>query len=141
MSARYSPSPELRLRIGESRLRRRLVALLLLCQLVSLACLYRAGHCYPALLSAAGILPVLPRLLRDTARGTQLRWRRGEWALARGGALSPVELLPATRALPWGIHLAWRDPATGRRASCWLFADSLAPAELGRLRCRLALQR
>jgi hypothetical protein len=115
--------------------------MLLLCLLVSLASLCQSGHRYPALLSAAAALSILPRLLRDTARGMQLRWRCGEWALARGDALTAVELLPVTRALPWGIHLAWREVATGRRGSCWFFTDSVAPAELRRLRCRLALQR
>ncbi len=82
----------------------------------------------------------LAGLRGNASRGATLRWCAGQWSFGRAGLMVPVTLLPRTRALPWGVYLAWRESISGRRGSCWLFADSVPPPALRRLRCRLALR-
>lgn len=141
MSARYSSSPELHLQIGDSRLRRWSLAALLACLVLALGLIFYTG--YPVIASALSTcaLCLLPALWRNPSRGLRLRWRQGQLALGRGDALTPVELLPCTACLPWGVYLCWRDPAGGSRAGCWLFVDSLSAEDLRRLRFAILLQR
>ena len=113
---------------------------LLVCELLALALVFRAGYHWLPLLLTTVVLATFTKLLRDQTRGLQLRWREGEWALGRESPLVIVELLPMSRSLPWGVYLAWRESTGGRRGKCWVYADSLSAGELRRLRCRLTLQ-
>jgi hypothetical protein len=140
LSARYSTSPSLNLRIGRSRLRGLLYLLLALCLGASLVLLGRQG--YPllalSLLAPAGCC-FIAQLRRDGV--TALEWGAGQWTLRRGSERIPIRILPGSSCLPWVIYLGWASLVDQRRGSLWLFADSAPAADLRRLRVRLSRQR
>ena len=141
MSARFSTSPELHLTVGDSRLRKIVLFLFLSCQLASMWLLASSGYVLFAVLALILCVAACPAWLRDSSRGTALRWSRGRWSLEQGGAVHPVEVLPGSRCLPWVIYIPWRDARDGRRGGLWLYSDSVDRGTLRRLRGRLTLER
>jgi hypothetical protein len=150
LSARYSNSPALTLTVARSRTRQGLLALLTACVGTALYLVHTRG--YP-LLSWLCLPPAALALL-DLARapwaGTTLRWQGGRWSLQAGESRRDLEVLPASRCLPWVVYLAWREAPGGRspggrtpagyRRGMWLFHDSAERDQLRRLRVRLALE-
>jgi hypothetical protein len=140
LSARFSTTPELRLRIGRSRLRRALFGALLALQGCGIWLLWDAGHRLVALSSIPVLLLVFAALVRDPARGTIVQWRDGSWTLEKAGERLPVVILPATTCLPWVVYLAWRSQGTGGHGHLWLFSDSTGRDGFRCVRARLALE-
>lgn len=141
MSARYSNSPALHLRIADSPLRRLCQHLLALLCLGSLWLLARGG--YPAL-ACSLIAPTAYLLYQcwpQPLLGAGLGWRGGQWWLQRVGDEVMVQLLPGSVCLPWVVYLKWRELPSGRRGQLWLFADSVPGHELRQLRVRLTIDR
>ena len=140
MSARYSNSPALHLRIAESPLRNLLLQLLALLCVCSLWLLAHAGN--PAL-ACALLLPTVLLLYRcrsQSGAGATLQWHAGQWSLDDGAGQRLIDLQPGPAGLPWLLYLRWRETATGRHGRLWVFADSLPPLHFRRLRVRLTLQ-
>ncbi len=140
MSALSWNSPALRLRIGDSRWQRRLLALLAVALAGGLWLIDRRGYPW---LSWSLLVPealIWLALARQRWRGADLCWQSGGWALERGGAAMAIEPCPGSVCLPWGVYIPYREGAGGRRGRLWLFADSVEPGALRRLRVRLALQ-
>ncbi len=139
MSARYLNSPELHLRIGDSSLRRRLLAFFALCAGGALWCLFCAGYPLVVALLLPVVLVMLVLSLRDRASGATLRWRAGCWTLERAGVRLAIEVLPGSSQLSWVVLLVWRSGAL--RGRLWVFRDSVPAAALRGLCSRLALER
>ncbi len=140
MSARYSNSPALALTVARSHTRLGLSALFTVCIGIALYLVHARG--YP-LLSWLCLPPAIVALLdmaREPWAGATLRWQGGHWSLQAGGSQRNVEVLPASRCLPWVVYLAWREAPGGRRRGLWLFHDSAERDQLRRLRVRLALE-
>ena len=139
MSAKYSNSPALRLRLASSRLRRRLLLLLSGAALIALYLLWQQG--YPWL--SASLIPLISFLgwaqWRDRLQDVTLCWDKGTWSLQYSGLKHTVEVLPASTCLPWVVYLVGRDLTTGRRWQSWVFRDSADQESLRRLRVRLTL--
>ncbi|MFV8816346.1 protein YgfX [Haliea sp. E17] len=145
MSATFSTSPELRLRIAESRYPRLFFLALAGLQLANLLLLARAGVA-PTAIAGLGLAQLLlfTAIARDYSRRRQrlpgLYWRQGQWWIQREGEgrqfIQPLHW----HCLPWCTWLAWREEGGGREA-LWLFADSAPRDGLRRLRVRLTLQR
>ncbi len=139
MSARYSNSPALHLRIADSPLRSLLLQLMLLLCLGSLWLLADAG--YP-LLACTLLVPTLWLLYFNRVQSgavTLLQWQGGQWWLDDSGGHRSIELQPGPVGLPWLVCLCWRECATNRRGHLWVFADSLPPLHFRQLRVRLTL--
>ena len=141
MSGKFSTSRELLLRIGDSTLRKSLLAGFCCAQVLACTLLYRGGHEPFSLLLLAVLIPAWPGLFRGAATGLQLGWRSGSWYLDDGRGAGRIEVLPRSSLLPWVIYLAWREPDSRRRGGLWLYRDSLAEGEWRRLRSRIALER
>lgn len=144
MSATFSNSPELRLRIAESRYPRLFLLVLVCLHLANLCLLGRSGASGWALaaLCLTSLACYCVAALQYRRRRRQRRvlgWRQGQWWLAGESGPRPIEPL-RWHCLPWCTYLAWRE-ADGRRGDLWLFADSAPRDEQRRLRVRLTLQR
>ena len=140
MSARYSTSPTLHLRIGESKILKYLRLALLLAVLCSLFLVYLDG--YPLLV--LGLSPFVLWLgwqfRTQPFCGALLCCHEGHWSLDCGGGAQPVKLDQRGVCLPWVIYLPLRG-IERRRQGLWLFADSASQQDLRLLRVRLALER
>ncbi|MDD3354111.1 protein YgfX [Zoogloea sp.] len=91
-----------------------------------------------AFLSVLGVTPLflgmLTLLVLSLARALDQAFRQGICLFLRGdGCLAlvadgpPIPLAPATVVASRGVWLVWRDDASGRRRTCLLLADQLAP--------------
>jgi len=139
LSARYSTSPALHLRIAESRIQRYLCALYLLIYVLGLAWVWYVCRTAWVLGALLVVLATAFRYRRQALAGSSIGWRAGQWwheSDCGREAIFPIRW----HCLPWVTFLAWRDGA-GRSISLWLFADSADREMLRRLRVRLALER
>jgi hypothetical protein len=141
LSAKCWNSPSLNLRVGNSRARILLHALLCI---ATIYCLYRISQRgYPLLslllVPLAGL--AIWRHTRASMVGASVRWQSGRWTLERGGSLVEVVIQPRSTCLSWLVYLEWKEAPQGRRGSVCLFLDSAAPEQLRHLRVRLALHR
>ena len=140
LSGRYSTSPVLHLRIGESKILKCLHLALLLAVLCSLFLVYLDGYA----LLALGLLPMAVLLGWQTRTqpfsGALLCWREGHWSLDCGGGAQPLKVGQRSVCLPWVIYVSLRRIDQSRQ-NLWLFADSAAQPDLRYLRVRLALER
>jgi hypothetical protein len=141
LSARFSISHGLHLKIDESRVHVVLIVGVGIAALASLSLLHLRGHTLLAFLLLPCAVCLVWRLRLDSLAGAELIWRQGCWLVRRGCREVAVELLPASRAVPGGIYLVWREGPRGRRRRAWLFQDSAQRDQLRRLRVRLRLQR
>lgn len=139
MSARYSSSPTLNLRIGKSRLRAVLWLVLCAATLCALWGMYGRGYPLLSVLLAPLAAGLLWRLRHDSMEGAQLCWRQGQWTLQQGARQRVIFPTRRSTALPWVIYLAYRDAATSGSGEFWLYADCTSAEQLRRLRVRLAL--
>ncbi len=138
-SSKYSSSPELRLQIGNSRLRHALAGALIVAEMCAIGLLFLRGYtCESVLLSLLAVV-LLTRLLVDRTRGLGLVWQGGNWMLLRGAAALPVKLLAGPVATPWLIYLAVVELSGGRATRLWIFRDSVPSAQWRRLRVRSEL--
>ncbi len=139
MSARYSSSPTLQLKIGRSRRRAVLWLLLCIATLCTLWGIQTRGYPLLCLLLTPLAAGLLERLRHDSMVGAQLCWRRGQWTLQQGTRQRVIIPTGRSTATPWVIYLAFSEPATGGSGQYWLYTDSACPDQLRRLRVRLAL--
>jgi len=140
LSAPSWNSPALRLQIGDSRWQRRLLALLAVALAASLWLIHRRGYpglCWSLLVPEALLWLAL---VGQRWRGAELCRQSQGWALQRDGVATAIELRSGSICLPWGIYIPFRECAGGRGDRLWLFADSVEPGALRRLRVRLALE-
>ena len=140
LSPRSWNSPTLHLEIADSRIHLCLRILLTGAGILALFLLSRSAYPWLAALLLPPTLVSLVLYDRDSLAGYVLIWGRDHWRLRQGEGVIDIELLPSSAALPWGIYLVWRETATGRRRSTWLFPDCAPPDGLRRLRVRLRLQ-
>ncbi len=139
MSEKYSTSPILRLRIGESATLRLLVfafCLLLATALAQLAC---TQHALLAATCTAALLAMQVCTRQRSLHGAVLCWQAGRWTLEEGVVSSELEVQRA-HCLPWLTYLQWRETG-GRVGRVWLFLDAAELHQLRRLRVRLLLER
>jgi hypothetical protein len=141
LSARYSGSPTLDLRIGESRLRAVLHAMLCMVCLYALYLIHARGHTGGMVLLALLVVYLLQRLRRDPLVAAKLLWRQGLWTLEQQGVCRDISLTRRCVVTPWVIYLAFIYESEGPRGHLWLYADSAAHTQLRRLRVRLTLER
>jgi hypothetical protein len=139
LSARYSSSPAVQLRIGKSRLRAVLYAALCVATLYALWGIYARGYLILAWLLAPLATGLLWRLRHDARVGVELCWQQGRWTLQQGTQQRVITLTRHSTATPWVIYLAFSELPTGHRGQLWLYADSTSAEQLRRLRVRLAL--
>jgi hypothetical protein len=85
LSARYSNSPALHLRIGESRLRAALYSAFCLVCVHALWLLNVRGYIVLVALLTLLVASLLWQLRRDPLVGVELRWCQGLWTLERAG--------------------------------------------------------
>ena len=141
MLSRYSYSPALHLKIGESRLRDVLYGVLCLINIFALGLIYARGYqaltFTLAMISLAGLwrLRVCPML------GARLSWTQGTWTLEYNDSQRLIHVGKRSVAMPWMIYLAYRDLTMGTAGHLWLFVDSLDCEQLRLLRVRLTLLR
>jgi hypothetical protein len=126
LSARYSSSPALHLRIGESRLRSTLYYALCLACVYALWLVFTRGYVVLVVL----LIPLV---------AVELCWRQGRWTLERAGVHRVIVPTRRSTATPWVIYLAFSDLSAGRGGYLWLYADSASKDQLRRLRVRLTL--
>lgn len=140
MSDRYSSSPELRLRIGKSRLRAALYCALCIVTCYALWAIAARGYTMPCLVFSPLAVALLWRLRCDAGAGAQLDWRSGVWTLQHNGLRHVIA--PGRRCIvtPWAIYMAYTDLLVGSVGSLWLYADSLSPQQMRQLRVRLTLR-
>ncbi len=138
MSARYSTSPTLRLRIAESPTRRIAAALLVVA--FTAAVLHTALYGYPWLALALLTLQigVLIRARQFDVEGAVLAWNAGRWTLEQGSHCRSIALQRA-HCLPWVTYLCWRED-NGLNRQLWFFADASDRHQLRRLRVRLTIE-
>ncbi len=141
MSVRYSNSPALHLRIGESRLRGALYGAFCLVCVYSLWLIYARGYTVLVVLLTLFVTSLLWYLRHDPLVAVELRWCQGLWTLERAGVQRAIVLTKRSTATPWLIYLAYSDLPAGRGGHLWLFADCSSRAQLRRLRVRLTLNR
>lgn len=139
MSARYSSSPTLQIRIGKSRCRLVLWLLLCVATLCALWGIHMRGYPGLCLLLAPPAAGLLWRLRHDVMAGAQLCWRRGQWTLQQGARQRVIIPTRRSTVMPGVIYLAFSEPATGRSGQCWLYTDCVPDDQLRLLRVRLAL--
>lgn len=139
MSARYSTSPALHLRIGESRLRVALYSALCLVCVYALWLLYARGYVVVVATLALYVAYLLWSLRRDPAVGVELRWNQGRWTLENAGVQRVIAPGRRSTATPWAIYLAFTDQPAGPGGHLWIYADCASRAQLRRLRVRLTL--
>jgi hypothetical protein len=102
---------------------------------------YFRGYPLLALLILPPACLLLWQLYRQPLVGAIIRWQQGIWSIEHGADPEIVSIGSNSATLPWGVYLAWQALLAGRRRSAWLFADSVSPEQLRRLRVRLALER
>jgi len=141
LSARYSSSPALHLKIGESRLRAVLHGTLCLVCIYALWLLYARGYLFIVVLLALLVTYLLARLRCDPLVGVELRWRQGLWTLEHAGVQRVILPTKRSTTTPWVIYLAFSDLQAGSGGHLWLYVDSACSQELRRLRVRLTLHR
>lgn len=141
MSARYSTSPSLRLRIGKSRLRVVLYGALCLVTACALWSLFARGYPHLLFLLTPPVAVLLWRLRTDPMSGVELCWRQGLWTLERAGVERIILISRRSSAMPWWIYLGFNDLTAGSAGHIWLYVDSASRQQLRRLRVRLTLQR
>jgi hypothetical protein len=139
--SRYSSSPALHLRIGESRLRDVLYGVLCLVNCFALGLIYARGYQALAFTLTPLTLAVLWRLRRDPMLGARLSWTKGTWTLECNDLQRVIRVGKRSVSMPWLIYLAYRDLTMGTAGHLWLFVDSLNCEELRLLRVRLTLER
>jgi len=139
LSTRYSSSPALHLRIGESRLRALLHGALCLVCTYALWLLCARGYVFIVVLLGLLVTYLLWRLRCDPLVGAELRWRQGLWTLEHAGVQRVI--LPTRRSTitPWVIYLAFCDLQAGPGGHLWLYVDCACSQQLRRLRVRLTL--
>lgn len=140
MSARYYGSPTLRLRIGKSRLRARLLLAFSLLVVTALWALAQRGYPGLACLMGPPLAIVLWALRAYRDEGVEFGWWQGSWYLLRAGKAIRVE--PARRAIvtPWLMRLLLQGAAGSRPVAVLVFVDSVPARDWRRLRARLTLQ-
>ena len=89
--SKYLSSPELRLQIGNSRLRRALAGVLIVAEMCAIGLLFLRGYTCESVLLLLLAVALLSRLLVDRTRGLGLVWQGGNWMLLRGAAVLPVK--------------------------------------------------
>jgi hypothetical protein len=139
LSARYSSSPALHLRIGESRLRSTLYYALCLVCVYALWLIFTRGYVVLVVLLILLVMRLLWHLRRDPLVAVELCWRQGRWTLERAGVHRVIVPTRRSTATPWVIYLAFSDLSAGRGGHLWLYADSASRDQLRRLRVRLTL--
>jgi hypothetical protein len=139
LSARYSSSPALRLRIGNSRLRSVLYGALCLVTAYALWELQARAEAFVCALLVPLAASLLWRMRRDPMVGVELCWRRGVWTLEQSGVQRVIIPTRRSTATPWVIYLAYTDPLAGGAGHCWLYADCACAQQLRRLRVRLTV--
>jgi hypothetical protein len=139
LSARYSGSPALHLKIGKSRLRALLYGALCLVTVYALWGIYARGYPIPALLLGVLAASLLWRLRDDCLVGTELRWQQGCWTLQQGTEQRRISLTQRSTTTRWVIYLAFSELPSGPGGQIWLYADSSSVEQLRRLRVRVAL--
>lgn len=141
MSARYSISPGLHLRIGESRHRALLYATLCVIALCALAAIWVRGYALTALLLLPVVLVLLWRIRRDPVVGSELVYQQGLWYLCSGASCCRITLTKRSTSTPGVIYIAFAKQPSGRMGHIWLFSDSSSAQALRRLRVRVTLLR
>jgi len=141
LSARYSNSPALHLRTGESRLRTALYYALCLICVYALWLIFTRGYVVLVVLLIPLVTGLLWHLRRDPLVAVELRWRQGLWTLEHAGVQRVI--LPTRRSTitPWVIYLAFSDLQAGPGGHLWLYVDCACSQQLRRLRVRLTLDR
>lgn len=139
MSARYSRSPTLRLRIARSTVATCLVVVHLLLAVIAVIEVSWRGYPQVALLLAMLSVFSGARAHYRMVAVTGLAWQGGEWTVDYAGLERPVTLRSGL-CLPWVTWLQWHE-AEGRVRHLFLFNDSAPRDALRRLRVRLQLQR
>ena len=140
MSARYSTSPSLRLRIGKSRLRAVLYGAFCLVIAYALWSLFDRGYPYLLFLLTPLVAVLLWHLRTDPMLGVELCWQKGLWTLERAGVQRRIVITRRSRAMPWWIYLGFNDLTGGSTGHIWLYVDSASGQQLRLLRARLTLQ-
>ena len=141
MSARYSSSPALHLRIGESWLRTALYYTFCLICVYALWLIFTRGYVVLVVLLILLVTGLLWHLRCDPLVGVELRWCRDRWTLERAGVQRVIVPTRRCTATPWVIYLAFSDQSAGHGGHLWLYADSASRDQLRRLRVRLTLDR
>jgi hypothetical protein len=141
LSARYSASPALRLRIGKSRLRAALHGVLCLVTAYSLWSLFAHGYTRLPLILTPPVASLLWCLRSDPMLGAELCWRQGLWTLKQAGVERVIFLSRRSSAMPWWIYLGFTGQPAGPAGHIWLYVDSASRQQLRLLRVRLTLQR
>ncbi len=139
MSQKYSNSPALVLRIGNSRQRRYCFTALSLPLLMASLALWNAGYPWLALLATPPGLCWLARRSREPLQGRALCWNAGRWSLRDAAG---EQSLDTVRGFWVGriVCLRWRYPGQRCYRELLLFGDSATAAELRQLRRRLRLE-
>jgi hypothetical protein len=140
LSNRYSTSPALHLKLGESRLRATLYRALCGICTYALWLIYARGYGVLTAVLAMIVVYLLLRLRRDRLAGAELCWRQGRWTLEQAGAQRVIVPGKRSTAMPWAIYLAFTDQTAGRGGHMWLYADCASSTQLRRLRVRLTLE-
>jgi hypothetical protein len=139
LSARYSSSPALRLRIGKSRARHALYLALCFTTCYALFLLHRDGYTYLCLPLFPLATFLLWRLRRPTSNVVELCWRQDVWTIER--AHQSRVIIPGARStvLPWVIYLPFTVLSEGRKDCLWIFLDSVPGEHWRQLRARVNL--
>jgi hypothetical protein len=141
LSVRYSNSPALHLRIGESQLRGTLHRAFCLVCYYALWLIFVRGYTILVVLLTLLVTSLLWHLRRDRFVAVELRWQQGLWTLERAGEQRHIVLTKRSTATPWVIYLGFSDVSAGCCGHLWLFADCSSSEQLRRLRVRLTLDR
>lgn len=139
MSARYSSSPALRLRIDNTRSRHALYLALCFTSCYALYLLHRDGYTWLALALLPPVMFLLWRLRRPVRGAVDLCWRQGVWTLE--SADHRLLIIPGARCivLPWVIYLPFTALLDARKGSLWIFVDGVSGEHWRQLRARLNL--
>lgn len=140
MSARYSTSPALHLKIGESRLRALLYTALCFVCVYVLWLLYARGYVIVVVMLTPLVTYLLWAQRRDPMAGAELRWSQGQWTLEQAGLRRVIIPGKRSTATPWVIYMAFTVQPVSATGHLWLFVDCAAAAQLRRLRVRLTLE-
>ena len=139
MSARYSTSPSLSLKIGKSRVRAALCAAFCLVTVCALWLLCARGHAPLVALLTLPVARLLWCLRQDPMEGAELRWHGGLWTLETAATQRVISPTGRCAITPWVIYLSFTDLPAGGGGRIWLFHDSAPSQQLRRLRVRLTL--
>lgn len=139
MSARYSNSPELRLRIGKSCACRVLYLALCFTTCYALFLLYRDGYTCLCLSLFPLATLLLWRLRQATSNVVALCWRQGVWTIESAKHSQLIIPGPRSTVLPWVIYVSFNVLPEGRKGCLWIFLDSMPAEHWRQLRARLNL--